>query len=115
MIPYYIQHVYSSSDIQDNNIITTPCCIEKDKLHETITNILIHFMYDFCSEDIGHNIHISSYKDFCDYFWNNAECMIREWYYIFRIYYFEDKWIEWSIEEYQDQIYLAYKNKYINP
>lgn len=114
MIPYYVQHAYQTNDIRDNNIITTDGCSEKDKLNEKIINEIIKFMYEFCSEDIGHNIQISSYIDFCDNFWNIAECMIREWYYIFRIYYFEDKWIEWNIEEYQKQIYKEYMNKYIN-
>ena len=112
MIPYYIQRAYQSNDIRDNNIITTDGCCEKEQLNNTIVNEIIQFMYEFCSEDIGYNIQVSSYEDFCDHFWNEAGCMIREWYYIFKIYYFEDKWMEWNIEEYQEQIYLAYTHKY---
>ena len=112
MIPYYIQHAYQSDDIRDNNISTTHNYIEKNKLNETIINEIINFMYEFCSKDIGHNIQFSSYEDFCDSYWNESGCMIRGWYYIFSIYYFEGKWIEWNIEEYQEHIYLSYINKY---
>ena len=69
MIPYSIQYVYPSDDIRDNNIYTTYDSIEKNKLDETIINIIIEFIYDFCSEKIGHNIQITSYKDFCNKFW----------------------------------------------
>ena len=69
-------------------------------------------MDEFCSDDYGHSLHINSYDDFCKQFWINAEYIVNDWYYIFDIYYFENTWIKWNIEEYQSQIYLAYINKY---
>ena len=106
-IPYSIQRAYPSDDIRDSNTYTNYYCIEKEKLKETIINTIIEFVYEFCCEDIGHNIQITSYNDFCDKFWEPF--MVRGWYYIFKVYYFEDKWIEWDVEEYQEQIYLAYQ------
>ena len=38
---------------------------------------------------------------------------MRGWYHIFRVYYFENEWVEWNIDEYSEQIYFAYVNKYI--
>jgi hypothetical protein len=114
MIPYYIQNVYPSDDMRDNNIQTKCDYIEKNKLNETIINFIVEFIYDFCNEKTGNNIQITSYKDFCDKFWKKHEYMVREWYYIFRVDYFENVWTEWNVEEYQEQIYLAYVNKYKN-
>jgi hypothetical protein len=112
MIPYSIQHVYPNDDIRINNIFTTLDCIEKNKLNETFINTIIQFMDEFCSDDYGHSLQINSYDDFCKQFWIKAEFMVYDWYYIFDIYYFENTWIKWNVEEYKEEIFLAYVNKY---
>ena len=113
MVPYYIQDAFPVDDMRDNNIYTVNGCVENEKLNETIINIIIEFINDFCCRDINNNIIITSYKDFCEKFWNNGEYIIRGWYYIFNVYYFEDKWIEWDVEKYQELIYIEYVNKYL--
>jgi len=112
MIPYCIQHVYPSDDVRVNNIFTTFYCVEKNKLDETVINIIIQFIDEFCSSDYGHSLQIKSYEDFCNKFWEIADCIVDGWYYIFDISYFENTWKKWNIEEYKDQIYIAYVNKY---
>lgn len=69
-------------------------------------------MYEFCSEEYGHDIKITSYDDFCDKYWEITEIRIRGWYNVFRVYYFETKWIEWNIEDYKDEIYVSYVAKF---
>ena len=71
-------------------------------------------MYEFASEKCGYNIiKINSYDNFCSLFWKKTEYMMRGWYHIFRVYYFENEWIEWNIDDYSEQIYFAYVNKFI--
>ena len=115
MIPYSIQQVYPNDDIRNNNIFTTLDCIEKNKLNETFINTIIQFIDEFCSDDYGHGLQINSYDDFCKQFWIKAGYMVYDWYYIFDIYYFQNTWIKWNVEEYQEQIFLAYINKYNTP
>jgi hypothetical protein len=108
MIPYYVQNAFPNDDMRNSNIHIEHGCIEREKLNEKIISIIIEFMNDFCCEDSGHDIKITSYKDFCEKFWEIAEYKISGWYYVFNICYFEDKWIEWDIEKYQHQIYNEY-------
>ena len=112
MIPYCIQHVYPSDDIRVNNIFTKLDCVEKNKLNETFINTIIQFIYEFYSDNNGHSLHINSYEDFCKQFWIKSEFIVYDWYYIFDISYFENSWIKWNIEEYKEQIFIAYINKY---
>jgi hypothetical protein len=114
MIPFYIQQAFPNDDSRNNNIMTTHDFCKKDNLDQKIINYIIEFMDEFCSEDYGHNIKIISYDDFCDKFWKTNESYINGWNYIFSIYYFEKKWILWNIEEYKEQIFTNYVNKYIN-
>lgn len=113
MIPYCIQRAFPCDDIRDNNIETEYGCVEKEKLNETIMNFIIEFMNDFCCQETGHNIKITSYEDFCEKYWNIGVFIVRGWYFIFHIYYFEDKWIEWDVEKYHPLIYIEYVDKYI--
>ena len=113
MIPYVIEYVSPNDDIRDNNICTIYDCTKKNNLDETIINFIINFMHGFCNKTYGHNIKIKSFDNFCNQFWKETEYIIRGWYCIFRIYYFyKEEWVEWNIEEYSEQIYVAYVNKY---
>ena len=114
MIPYYIQHVYLNSYMQNNDVYTKCDYIERNKLNETVITAIIDFIYAFCNNITGNNIQIISYNDFCDKFWKKNEIIDKDWYYIFKVSYFENVWMEWNIEEYQEQIYDAYVNKYIS-
>jgi hypothetical protein len=108
-IPYYIQYAAPNDDGRYNNIFTTHEYCEKDKLHDEIIIFIINYMYEFCSEDCGHNIIINSYDDFCEKYWELHCIKMIYWENIFQIYYFEnDKWIEWNIEDHKDEIYRLY-------
>ena len=111
MIPYSIQHVSPNHDIRHGNIYTLYDSVEIDRLNETIISYIIEFIDDFCSETTEQYIQITSYKDFCYKFWRKTEFIIKEWYSIFRVYYFKNEWIEWNLEEYQEDIYNAYVKK----
>jgi len=104
MIPYSIQYAYPSNNTRDNSIMCD--YIEKTKLDETIINYIVEFMYNFCK----YKHEITSYKDFCDHYWKTHEPT--EWYYIFNVEYFEKIWIDWNVEEHQEQIYHTYVQKY---
>jgi hypothetical protein len=114
MIPFCIEIAFPSDDFRNNNIGTDYDYCLKENLHNTIINFIIDFMNEFCSEDYGHNIHIISYEDFCDKFWQINGCCINGWSNIFRIYYYENKWIEWNLPKYEEEIFTNYTNKYIN-
>jgi hypothetical protein len=111
MIPYTVQQVYPNNDSRYDNVYTRFDCIEKDKFDERIINIITDFMCDFCSKDSRHNTQITSFYDFCRQYWETEECIVRGWKYIFRIHYFEIEWNEWNIEDYVDQIFIAYMIK----
>ena len=113
MIPYIIERAFPSEDIIENNTITIYNNSIKDKIDKNIIDYIIDIMYEFCSNEFGHNIKIISYFDFCNKFWDINGFIIRDWFYIFRVYYFDNKWIEWNIEEHEEEIYKSYVNKYI--
>lgn len=111
MIPYSIQHVSPNHDIRHDNIYTIYDSIENNILNETIISYIVDFIHDFCNETTDHPIQITSYKNFCYKFWRKTEFIVKEWYSIFRVYYFENEWIEWNLEEFQENIYNAYVKK----
>jgi len=97
MIPYVIEHSNSSDDIRNSNIYTSYYSSEKEKLHENIISNIIEIMYDFCSEEYGHGITISSYDDFCYQYWKIKEITLDN-FYVFRVNYFENGWKDWNVE-----------------
>jgi len=111
-IPYVINQGNPSDDIRYNNIDTTYYSSEKENMVEEIVDKIINTMYEFCSGEYGHDIKISSYEDFCDKYWKIKEIVIDGWYYVFSVYYFENNWMEWNVEEHKELIYTAYVNKY---
>ena len=114
MIPFCIEQAFPNDDSRNNNIMTTYDFCKKDNLDQKIINYIIEFMDEFCSEDYGHNIKIISYDDFCDKFWKINQYRINGWNQIFRIYYFEKKWKEWKIDDFKDDVYIKYIDKYID-
>ena len=108
MIPYYIQQACSSDDVREANVYVTRGSCVKSNLNEMIINHIVNEMYEFCSEEYGHNIKITSYDDFCDQYWKIIEIKLHGWYDIFRVYYFENEWIKWDISDYKKEIYDEY-------
>ena len=111
MIPYVIEQSNPSDDVRESNIDTHYYSSEKEDLHEHIINNIIHIMYEFCSEEYGHNIKITSYFDFCEQYWKIKEIGLGN-YYVFYIKYFENDWKCWNVEDYQEYIYNSYVNKF---
>lgn len=112
MIPYVIECANPSDDMRYSNIDTIYDSCEKDKLDETIIKYIINYMHEYCSADYGHNLEITSYNDFCEKYWNIKEYIIKDWYIIFNVMYFENKWIQWDVNEHIKQIYITYVNTY---
>ena len=111
MIPYVIERSNPSDDIDKRNIDTNYYSSEKDKLNETIITSLIEIMYEFCSEEYGHGIKITSYDDFCYQYWKTMEFKMEN-FYVFYINYFENDWKEWNVEDYKEEIYISYVSKF---
>lgn len=65
MIPYCIHYASAVDDGRDNNIFITNECCKKEKIDSCIISFIIEFMYEFCNEEYGYNITISSYDNFC--------------------------------------------------
>jgi hypothetical protein len=113
MIPYCIQYATAVDDQRDNNIFITNDCCKREDIYDTIISTIIQFMYEFCSEDIGHGITITSYDDFCQKYWQLQGFEIRGWYWVFYIEYFHDnRWIHWKIQDNTNAIFKAYQDKY---
>jgi len=112
MIPYSIQHAQPTHDVRDNNIVAIYDSSERRNMNEQIIRYIINVMYEFCCEEYGHGIKITSYDDFCDKYWKINEIRIRGWNNIFNIHYFEKKWIEWNVEDYKEDIYNEYVKNY---
>jgi hypothetical protein len=111
MLAYIIEQARPSDDARNNNIITSYYSSKKDKLNEKIIDNIIYIMYEFCSNEYGHNIKIISYDDFCDKYWKIYEIRMYN-YNIFNVYYFENDWIEWKVENNKEDIYISYVNKF---
>jgi hypothetical protein len=111
MIPYVIEHSYPCDDINEPNIDTSYYSSEKDKLNETIISSLIEIMYQFCSEEYGNGIKITSYDNFCYQYWKKMEIKMDN-FHVFYIKYFENDWKEWNVEDYKEEIYISYVSKF---
>jgi len=111
MIPYVIEQSNPCDDIRLPNIDIIYYSSEKDKLNENIINSIIDIMYEFCSEEYGHGIKITSYHDFCEQYWKIKEIGLEN-FYVFYIKYFDNHWKEWNVEHYKEDIYISYLNKF---
>jgi hypothetical protein len=110
MIPYFIQQAVPTDDMRNNNIVITTGCSETHKLKEEIITSITTHMYEFCSEQYGHDIRITSYNNFCKQFWEIAGYKMHYWQQIYRAFYFENnEWSEWDVLENADEIYGFYK------
>ena len=81
------------------------------KLNENIIISIIEIMHEFCSEEYGHGIKITSYDDFCYQYWKIKEIKMAN-FYIFYIKYFENDWKDWNVEDHKEMIFHSYVNKF---
>ena len=110
MIAYIIEQSLPSDDMKNNNIITSYYSSEKDKLYEKIIDNITDIIYEFCSDEYGHGIKILSYDDFCDKYWKIKQIKMYN-YFVFDVYYFENDWKHWNVEDNKEVIYISYVNK----
>ena len=112
IIPYSIERESPNGAYTDtSNIIIDYGCVEQTRLDSEFIIYIIQFMYEFCSEEYGHGIKITSYDDFCDKF-HEESGSVRD-IPLFKINYFEDNsWKEWNIDEHSDDIYSKYMKFY---
>ena len=114
MIPYVIQQARPTDDISyDNVIINYNSIQDMENLDKDVINYIVDVMYEFCSEEYGHNIKIKSYSDFCEKYWEKLGIQLNYWDSVFEVYYFENKWHNWDIKAHQDKIISAYIKKII--
>jgi len=111
MIPYIIEQSRPSDDTRILNVDTSYYSSEKYKLNESIIDSIIEIMYEFCSEEYGWNIKITSYDDFCNQYWKIKEIRLEN-FYVFHIKYFENHWKDWNVEDYKEDIYISYLSKF---
>ena len=112
MILYIIKQARPIDDTCYDNVIielSSSRCVED--LHNDIINYIATVIYEFCSEEYGNDIKITSYSDFCEKYWKTEGIQLKYWDSVFEVYYFENNWIKWDITEYQDKIWLAYNKK----
>ena len=53
--------------------------------------------------------------DFCEKYWKNGDYIISGWYFIFKVYYFEDKWIECDLVTVVRSDFITYKLPFLYP
>jgi len=111
MIPYVIEQARPGDNLEDSNIITTYYSSDKEKLNENIIYNIIDNMYEFCSKEYGYGIKIISYDDFCEQYWKIKQIKMND-FYIHYVYYFENEWKYWDIEDYKEDIIISYVNKF---
>ena len=112
MIPYIIKQARPIDDTSYDNVIielSSSRCTED--LHNDIINYIATVMYEFCSEEYGHDIKITSYLDFCEKYWKTEGIKLKYWDSVFEVCYFDNNWIQWDITVYQDEILLVYNKK----
>ena len=121
MIPYIIQQAITKEDIRDENIYTgTYICEDDNELEKSIINTIIEDMSEFLIDHGGDaNFQIKSYDDFIEKYWQHYNPIIKGWYEIFNVRYFDyatKKWIKWDVDNYgnQQKIYNAYVSKFYN-
>ena len=116
-IPYTIEETRPSDDLRRCNVIITHKCSQTmETLDEDIIHNIIETMYEFCSEEYGYNINITSFDDFCEKYWE-INVITMEDFYIFHVYYFDltmKCWKKWIIEDYKEQIYNSYLTYALN-
>ncbi len=104
MIPFVIEQLNNYA-----NIITTYDKCEENIINDKIIKHIIDNMYEFCSEEYGHNIKINSYDDYCNKYCNINDISTKNVYDIFNVYYFQNNnWILWNINDHKDEIYNSY-------
>lgn len=105
MIPIVIQQAVSNEYKEDTNIHVTFHTCEKTDMDKFIIRYITSIIYEFCCEEVGNNIQISSYEDFCFKYWTIVSTQPTYWFFIFKVYYFDKKWIEWHVLDHREKIY----------
>jgi hypothetical protein len=129
MIPYVIKQATPCHYYLYQNIESFFASSEKDEMNEHIIKYIINIMHKWYNEAMEYyeyqcDVSITSYNVFCEHYWSQVDVhkweneelyapMMRDWKNVFRVYYFENEWIEWNIEDYKEQIYISYINNYI--
>jgi hypothetical protein len=111
LIPYILIKAHPNSNYQEGNMSSSCDSVEESNLQKHFIEIISDDMYEFCSKKYGHDIEITSYDNFCYHYWDKHE--YKMYCPIFEIHYFiNNKWEEWLIHDYENELYQACLNKY---
>lgn len=109
MIPYSIEYPSSRLGTSRSNVRVTYGCCDTDTRNTTFIDFIANFMYEFASPECGHDLQITSYKNFCKQYWAKQDTVVYDKYHLFDIYYFTGSdWVHWDIARYADRIYVAF-------
>ena len=115
MIQFTITSVYPSNTYTTTKNAYTDHLVSSNKedLEKNIIDIIVEFMYEFCSKEYGHNITITSYDDFCEKWWEYQECFMYLHKDIFEIKYFENEmWKDFQLDiDFKNKIYHTFLEK----
>ena len=115
MIPFVIEQARPNDDSRHNNVIVNFNSVKNMKeLNEDIINYIVSEMYDFCSEEYGHGINITSYSDYCEKYYKTIQIKLLYWNGVFEVRYFTNEWINWDVYENNDKIMIAYNKRLQN-
>jgi hypothetical protein len=111
MIPFYIEQAMRRDFIDHSNIATLQgfCDSEQQNIDHIIIHYLTEVIHEFSSD---YNIQITSFNHFCQEYWKTNGFSILDWEYVFRVYYFDQHWIEWNVLDFHHLIFNFYNAKY---
>lgn len=117
-IPFYIQQARPNDNIRNiNNIVSHHYSESMENLEKDIIRHIVNEMYEFCSEDYGYNIKITSYDHFCIMYYESIGMRL-ETDDIFTVYYFDftsgGQWTEWNVIDHKEEIYSSYMDSISN-
>ena len=107
-VAYVIERAINNGAYTDQaNILLEYDSCDQDKLHKTFIKTIVLFMDEFCDNECGHGISITSYEDFCrKYYQVNGQVADAP---LFLIRYFINGiWKTWEPELYDSEIYATY-------
>jgi hypothetical protein len=114
MIPFIIKESTPEQSIDDVILydnVTVNLCISQniDQLDETIIQNIVLLMYDFYVYEYSSDDKITSYADFCEKYKMTRKEYVYGWDNPYKVYYFNNKWIEWSTTKYVNEIFKAFQ------
>ncbi len=95
--------------------------IDMDSLNMFFIQDIAILIHEFCDKDIGHNIHVTSYDDFCSEYWKRQDGpIIEDYYHLYEFNYYDpnatdgDYWKLWHPRDHKDEIMKVYNEMFVS-